>query len=302
MTPPKKTPAQSPASPKKSASPRKEEAGAKKSRAKASPASPKKRTSPKKPASPRKEEAGTKKSRAKASRAKPKTSAASQTSTPPQASQQPPSTGLIAPRPTLPSTTTPLTHKQALRTDAFQQLAARTIVWGKAHLKLLISSAVVMLMLGVGYAIYEARLSASLQRQGLELTKVETLLQDETKSEALRIADAQERLQDFVKQHPRSMLAPGAWMRIAGLAWRKNDVSMAEKAFGSVREHRQSDDLLRVLATVGLAKIHLRQNNLKKGADLLNTLPEDAHAEFKHYHLGQLALKQEKWGEAMLHF
>ncbi len=192
--------------------------------------------------------------------------------------------------------------KQTLRTDVFQKTMARVIVWAKARVKLLVSAAAGVMIVGVGLSIYQVKHNASLQLQGIALSKIEYVLQDESRSEAVRIADAQEQLEGFLKEYPSSVLAPGAWMRLAGLAWRKDDFSMAEKAFSAVRVHRKSEDLLQILAAVGLAKLKVKQNDLEQSAVLLNAMPEGAHAEFKYYHLGQLAVKQEQWAEAKLHF
>lgn len=148
---------------------------------------------------------------------------------------------------------------------------------------------------GYSYLAYTERVDSEAMLQA------ERMLNDPAATPEARQRSAVPAFQAFVEQHPRSSLAPVAWLYIARLAYEQNQYDRAAQAFQHVLDAGRTAALLRTEALVGLAKVKEAQGKSAEAAPLYEQIGEGFN-DLKELSLGRAALAADKIKEARQHF
>ena len=128
-----------------------------------------------------------------------------------------------------------------------------------------------------------------LQQQHLKsaaaYVEAESVLRDaENNTESLEVH--QKALEEFLQEYGGSVQAPGAWMRLARLAWETDDLAAAQQAFQQAASHRKVLPTQRAVAWIGLAKIAERQQKPEDAARYYEQLRKNNHLLLAAWHQG----------------
>lgn len=116
-----------------------------------------------------------------------------------------------------------------------------------------------------------------------------------------RLSGAAQAFRAFVESHPRSSLAPVAWLYLARIAWEQKQFDPAAQAFQHVLDDRKSSPLLRAQALVGLGKLKEAQGKTAEAISLYMQMG-DGFQDLKQLSLGRAALASGNVKEAREHF
>jgi predicted negative regulator of RcsB-dependent stress response len=147
----------------------------------------------------------------------------------------------------------------------------------------------------IGYSRYTERADAE------AFLTADRALQDPGLPQDARMKKGAEAYQSFVDQHPRSELAPAAWMNLARLAWEQKQWDQAAAAFQHAIDLRKTSSVLRTEALLGLGKLREQQGKPAEAKALYGQI-DDKFQDARELALGRLALAAGDAKEARAHF
>jgi predicted negative regulator of RcsB-dependent stress response len=148
---------------------------------------------------------------------------------------------------------------------------------------------------GYAYVVHTERVDSEALLQAVRV------LNDPATGQEARRKSAAPAFHAFVEQHPRSSLAPVAWLYIARLAYEQTQLEPAAQAFQHVLDNGKTPPLLRTQALVGLAKVKEAQGKPAEAAPLYEQIGA-GFQDLKQLYLGRAALAAGKVKEAREHF
>ena len=133
------------------------------------------------------------------------------------------------------------------------------------------------------------------------LMTADRALHDPAVAPEVRTRQGTEAYRNFVETHPRSSLAPAAWLTLGRLAWEQKQWEPAAQAFQQVLDHRKTSPLLRTEALLALGKLKEQQGKLAEAKALYEQIP-DSFQDVKQLALGRAALASGDAKQAREHF
>jgi predicted negative regulator of RcsB-dependent stress response len=147
----------------------------------------------------------------------------------------------------------------------------------------------------LGYARYSERTDSE------ALLKADRILRDPALNPDARTRQGTEAYRNFVETHPRSSLAPAAWLTLGRLAWEQKQWDPAGQAFQKVLDQRQTPPMLRTEALLALGKLKEQQGKLAEAKALYDQIG-DSFQDVKQLALGRAALAGGDAKQAREHF
>ena len=133
------------------------------------------------------------------------------------------------------------------------------------------------------------------------LLQADRSLHDPAVAAEVRTRQGTEAYRNFVETHPRSTLAPAAWLTLGRLAWEQKQWEPAGQAFQQVLDHRKTSPLLRTEALLALGKLKEQQGKLAEAKSLYEQVG-DGFQDVKQLALGRVALAAGDAKQAREHF
>ena len=191
--------------------------------------------------------------------------------------------------------------RKDLTHDPLQEWFFETYDYVQKRIKLFILGGlgvvVVVVAVGgyIGYTRYTDRVDSE------EYLKAERVLQDPALAQDARLKKGSDAFRVFVEQHPRSALAPAAWLTVARLAWEQKQWDQAADAFQHVVDSRKSSPLMRTQALLGLGKAKEQQGKPAEAKAFYEKISDD-FSDVKQLALGRAALADGDLKGAREHF
>jgi predicted negative regulator of RcsB-dependent stress response len=192
--------------------------------------------------------------------------------------------------------------RKALKEDVFQDTLFRVVDWVYQRRRWFIggiSAVLVLVAGGVGYYQWN---SSRVQAQFARFYQAERTAVEAEPDDAARLAKARAAFEGFLAEHPRSRLAPVAWMHVARLAWEQQEYAAAREAYTAALNHAAASPVQRDLARIGLAKVAEAQGELEASAEQLRAVSDTAFKDLRALNLGRIALARQQPQEAREHF
>ena len=196
----------------------------------------------------------------------------------------------------------PHISKEELRHDVFRDSMFDGIDFLYKHLKIVIVSVVAVVVIAaaaIGYYAYSQQVA---ERESADFSTAEKILSLPGLSKEERIKRTDQALTVFLKDNPRSHLAPAAYIYIARFAVELKDYVKADANYEKALSDSHLDPVQRAVVLLSLGKLRVTQGKPAEAQAFLDQVTDKRFEDAKAYTAGTALLAAGKPDEARKQF